>query len=85
MIGATVIGWGLVINTFNWDESTSFMNWQGYLLGPLGLGGRDGTWAYANLGVLLSLVLSFLVTLVARRGRIRRQEEGTYAQVEAGR
>lgn len=85
MIGATVIGWGLVINTFNWDESTSFMNWQGYLLGPLGLGGRDGTWAYANLGVLLSLVLSFLVTLVARRGRIRLQEEGTYAQVEAGR
>ena len=79
MIVATVIGWGLVINTFNWDESTSFMNWQGYLLAPLGLGGREGTWAYANLGVLLSLVLSFGVTLIGRRAKIRKQEEGVYA------
>ena len=27
--------------------------------------------------VLLALVLSFLVTLVARRGTVRRQEQGT--------
>jgi hypothetical protein len=36
----------------------------------------DGNWAYANVGVLFALVASFLITLFARRGRIRRQEEG---------
>ena len=37
------------------------------------LGGRDGDWAYANLGVFFALVLSFLVTF-ARARKIRRQE-----------
>ena len=27
--------------------------------GPLGLGGRNGAWAFANLGVLVALVLGF--------------------------
>ena len=52
---ASVIGWGLVINLF--ADAASWNNWQGYLLGPLGLGGKDGDWAYANLGVLVALVL----------------------------
>ena len=74
MVVATVLGWGLVVNSFAGDASWN--NWQGYLLEPLGLGTFvddpagpywDGTWPYANLGVLLALVLSFLVTLVARR------------------
>lgn len=72
MAVASVIGWGLVVNNF--AEEAAWNNWQGYLLGPLG--GREGDWAYANLGVLLALVLSFVVTLIARRGTIRRQEEG---------
>ena len=72
MVVASLLGWGLVINTFATDAAWN--NWQGYLLGPLGLGGKDGPWAFANLGVLLALVLSFLVTWVARRGRVRRQE-----------
>jgi purine-cytosine permease-like protein len=72
MVVATVLGWGLVINLF--ADDASWNNWQGYLLGPLGLGGKDGSWAYANLGVLLALVLSFVVTYVARRGTVRRQE-----------
>ena len=55
----------------------SWNNWQGYLLEPLGLGEFvddpagpywEGNWPYANLGVLLALVLSFAVTLVLRRG-----------------
>lgn len=71
MVVATAIGWGLVINTYS---DAPWNDWQGYLL-PL-VGGRDGTWAYANLGVLVSLVLSFAVTIIARRGRIRRQEQG---------
>lgn len=69
---ASVLGWGLVVNTFAKDASWN--NWQGYLLGPLGLGGRDGAWAYANLGVLLALVVGLVGTLVLRRGTVRRQE-----------
>lgn len=69
---ASVLGWGLVVNTFAQDASWN--NWQGYLLGPLGLGGRDGAWAYANLGVLLALVIGLAGTLVLRRGTVRRQE-----------
>ena len=73
LIVASLIGWGLVINAF--AEDAAWNNWQGYLLGPLGLGGRDGAWAYANLGVLLALVLGLLGSLVLRRGTVRRQEE----------
>ena len=40
MAVATLVGWGLVVNAFS--EEASWNNWQGYLLGPLGLGGRDG-------------------------------------------
>ncbi len=72
MIVASVIGWGLVVNGF--ASGASWNDWQGYLLGPLGLGGRDGQWAYANLGVLLALVLGFVVTYLARRAKVARQE-----------
>ncbi|WP_410595825.1 purine-cytosine permease family protein [Amycolatopsis sp. lyj-23] len=65
---ATALGWGLVTNT-----SAEWLKWQGYLLEPLGLGGREGAWAFANLGVLLALALGFLVTLLTRR-RVREQE-----------
>jgi nucleobase:cation symporter-1, NCS1 family len=65
----TVLGWGLVTNA-----SAGWLTWQGYLLGPFGLGGPEGEWAYANLGVLVSLVLAFLVTLVAGRSEVRAQE-----------
>ncbi|MFJ3382744.1 MULTISPECIES: purine-cytosine permease family protein [unclassified Curtobacterium] len=66
----TVLGWGLVTNTYG---VPSWLNWQGYLLEPFGLGGRDGAWAYANLGVLVALVVGFVGTLFSR-GAIRRQE-----------
>ncbi|MEU9954642.1 cytosine permease [Streptomyces sp. NPDC050982] len=68
-LSATAIGWGLVTNT-----AAGWLEWQGYLLGPLGLGGKDGSWAYANLGVLAALALGFLGTLALGRGRIRTQE-----------
>ncbi|ALN17022.1 MAG: cytosine permease [Acidipropionibacterium acidipropionici] len=71
LVITTVIGWGLVINQY---EGVSWNNWQGYLLGPLGLGGREGDWAWANIGVIAALVLAFVVTLVARRSRVRVQE-----------
>jgi purine-cytosine permease-like protein len=69
---ASVVGWGLVINLF--ADAASWNNWQGYLLGPLGLGGKDGTWAYANLGVLASLVIGLVGGYLLRRGAVRRQE-----------
>ncbi|GAA0580972.1 allantoin permease [Kribbella sandramycini] len=67
MIVATGIGWGLVTSS-----AASWLTWQGYLLGPLG--GKDGPWAYANLGVLFALVLGFAVQLVAGASSVRRQE-----------
>ncbi|EST20066.1 purine-cytosine permease family protein [Streptomyces roseochromogenus] len=68
-LAATAVGWGLVTNT-----AASWLTWQGYLLGPLGLGGKSGAWAYANLGVLVALALAFLGTLLTGRGRVRAQE-----------
>ncbi|WP_175985071.1 purine-cytosine permease family protein [Microbacterium tenebrionis] len=70
MVVTSVIGWGLVVNNF--AEDAAWNNWQGYLL--FAIGGRDGDWAYANLGVFFALVLSFLVTWFARAAKIRRQE-----------
>ena len=67
-VGAFV-GWGLVTNTY-----AGWLAWQGYLLGPLGLGGKDGAWAYANLGVLAALLIGFLGTLALRAAAVRRQE-----------
>jgi len=48
---ATVIGWGFVTNSF-----ASWLSWQGYFLGVIG--GKDGAWAYANLGVFFALVIA---------------------------
>ncbi|CAA9381984.1 MAG: Cytosine/purine/uracil/thiamine/allantoin permease family protein [uncultured Pseudonocardia sp.] len=67
VVVASVLGWGLVTNS-----NAAWLTWQGYLLGPLG--GREGAWAYANLGVLLALVLGFVATYVESRSRVARQE-----------
>lgn len=67
VIVCTVLGWGLVVNS-----SAGWLAWQGYLLGPLG--GREGPWAYANLGVLVALVLAFVATLIGTRSTVRAQE-----------
>jgi nucleobase:cation symporter-1, NCS1 family len=69
VIVATVIGWGLVTNTL-----ASWLTWQGYLLGPFGLGGKAGAWAYANLGVLVALVIGFVAQWAFSRSAVRAQE-----------
>jgi NCS1 family nucleobase:cation symporter-1 len=69
VIVATVIGWGLVTNTL-----ASWLKWQGYLLGPFGLGGKTGAWAFANLGVLVALVLGFVAQWAFSRPSVRAQE-----------
>lgn len=71
VVVGTALGWGLVTNTYG---VPAWLNWQGYLLEPFGLGGRTGAWAYANLGVLVALVVGFLGTLLFARGSVRRQE-----------
>ena len=70
MVVASIIGWGFVVNGF--AEDAPWNNWQGYLLGLVG--GKEGEWAYANLGVFFALVVSFVVTWFARAGKIRQQE-----------
>jgi purine-cytosine permease-like protein len=69
IVAGTVIGWGLVTNT-----AASWLSWQGYLLGPLGLGGKSGAWAFANLGVLSGLVIGFAATWLLSRTTIHAQE-----------
>lgn len=71
MVVGTVIGWGLVVNT-----SASWLKWQGYLLGPFGLGGKTGIWAFANLGVVIALAVAFAGWLLLGRRNVA-AEEGT--------
>ncbi len=72
-IVASLLGWGMVTNSF-----ASWLTWQGYLLSPLGLGGKTGAWAYANLGVLAALVFSFAVTVLLSGPRVREQESAPH-------
>src|SRR5436190_4657915 len=69
VIISTVLGWGLVTNGL-----ASWLTWQGYLLGPFGLGGKTGAWAFANLGVLVALVLGFVAQWAYGRSAVRVQE-----------
>jgi purine-cytosine permease-like protein len=69
MVLGSALGFGLVVNT-----NAGWLSWQGYLLGPFGLGGKTGTWEYANLGVIVALVVAFLGWLALGRAAVRRQE-----------
>ena len=53
MIIGTIVGWGFVTNTF-----ASWLSWQGYLL--FLIGGKNGAWAYANVGVIAALLIGFV-------------------------
>ncbi|NNC11713.1 allantoin permease [Planctomonas sp. JC2975] len=70
LVVGTALGWGLVINPYG----ISWLNWQGYLLAPFGLGGRTGIWGGANLGVLVALVVGYLGVVLFGRDAVRRQE-----------
>ena len=81
LIVGSLVGWGLVVNA-----NASWLSWQGYLLGPLG--GREGDWAGANIGILLAMVVGFVGYWATSAGRVRAQEKlpsRTYAEgVEEG-
>jgi hypothetical protein len=63
----SIIGWGFVTNTF-----ASWLSWQGYFLWLIG--GKDGAWAYANIGVLLSLAVGGTGHFLLSHKRIMREE-----------
>ena len=50
---STFVGYGFVTNTF-----ASWLNWQGYLMSLIG--GKDGQWAYSNVGVIFALIIAFI-------------------------
>ena len=64
LVVGTIIGWGLVTNTY-----AAWLGWQGYLLF-----GLRADWGGANLGVLIALVIGFVGYLIGGRRAVRRQE-----------
>jgi len=67
VVVATLVGWGFVTNTF-----ASWLSWQGYFLGVIG--GKDGAWAYSNVGVIFSLVIGATGRYIFGKKQIRNQE-----------
>ena len=67
MAVGTIVGWGFVTNTF-----ASWLSWQGYFLGIIG--GKEGAWAYANLGIFFALVIGFVGYFLVARKTIAKQE-----------
>ena len=65
-VGA-IIGWGFVTNTF-----ASWLSWQGYFMGLIG--GKDGPWAFSNVGVIIALAIGFFGHILLSRKVIARQE-----------
>jgi purine-cytosine permease-like protein len=67
MAVGTFIGWGFVTNTF-----ASWLSWQGYLL--FIIGGKDGSWAYSNVGVIFALLVGFSGHYLLAPRKIRAEE-----------
>ena len=63
----SIVGWGFVTNTF-----AGWLNWQGYFMSAIG--GKEGQWAYANVGVIFALLIGFFGYLLLGRSRIKAQE-----------
>ena len=67
MLLGTIVGWGFVTNTF-----ASWLSWQGYFLGVIG--GKEGAWAFANVGVIFALLIGFFGHIILARKTIAKQE-----------
>ena len=68
MAVGTFVGWGFVTNSF-----ASWLSWQGYLL--FLIGGKEGPWAYANVGVIFALLVGFVGYLIFARKTIAGQQK----------
>jgi NCS1 family nucleobase:cation symporter-1 len=83
MVLGTWVGWGLVIDTTGVGKH---LGWLGYFLDGItvdigsfhhtwfDLGGKQGDWAFANLGVPIALAIGFVGYLVFGFVGVRRQE-----------
>jgi NCS1 family nucleobase:cation symporter-1 len=67
IILGSIVGWGFVTNPF-----ASWLSWQGYFMGVIG--GKSGSWANANLGVILALIVGGVGHLALSRRAVLRQE-----------
>ena len=67
MLCGSILGWGFVTNTF-----APWLEWQGYFLRLIG--GKDGPWAYSNIGVIFALVFGFFGHIFISARKIRAQE-----------
>ena len=67
VIVGTVVGWGFVTNPL-----ASWLSWQGYFMHFIG--GKTGTWAGANVGVIFGLVIGFVGHILLSRSSIKKQE-----------
>jgi purine-cytosine permease-like protein len=63
----SVIGWGFVTNSF-----ATWLSWQGYFMGLIG--GKSGSWAYANVGIIFALAIGFIGHIVLSKNIVRKQE-----------
>lgn len=63
----SIIGWGFVTNTF-----APWLEWQGYLLRFIG--GKDGAWAYSNIGVIFALLIGFFGHIILSARKIKAQD-----------
>jgi nucleobase:cation symporter-1, NCS1 family len=61
------IGWGFVTNTF-----AGWLSWQGYLL--FLIGGKEGPWAFANVGVIFALVVGSVGHILLSGRKVRAQD-----------
>jgi purine-cytosine permease-like protein len=67
MAVGSFIGWGFVTNSF-----ASWLSWQGYLL--FLIGGKEGPWAFANVGVIFALIIGFSGHFLLSHRKIRAQD-----------
>lgn len=67
MIFGSIVGWGFVTNTF-----ASWLSWQGYFMQAIG--GKEGQWAYSNVGIIFALLIGFSGHLIFGRKKIQVQE-----------
>jgi nucleobase:cation symporter-1, NCS1 family len=59
IIMGSFVGWGFVTNTF-----APWLSWQGYFLGLIG--GKNGTWAPSNVGIIFALIIGFMGQLLVK-------------------
>ena len=67
LVVGSIIGWGFVTNSF-----ASWLSWQGYFMGLIG--GKTGSWAFANVGIIFALVIGFVGHILLSHSEIRKQE-----------